>query len=89
MTSHTNAKLKRVFPVLFWAVLILLVSSIPKPLETAPSGLSNTIQGFRFLGMGGVTLVSFIIHFSLYAVLGFLVGRAFMLKRPKAEVPLG
>ncbi len=25
--------------------------------------------------MGGVTLVSFIIHFSLYAVLGFLVGR--------------
>jgi VanZ family protein len=63
-------------PVLAWAAFILLVSSIPEPLDTAPSELSRAIQGYRILGVEGVALVSFVIHFSLYAVLGFLAGRA-------------
>jgi VanZ family protein len=66
----------RYAPALAWAVLILLVSSIPEPLETTPSEMSSFLLDFEVLGVGGITIVSFVIHFFLYAVLGFLAGRA-------------
>ena len=76
MTPQRNAKLKSVLPVLAWAGLILLVSSIPEPLVTTPSDFAVFLQSVEVMGVGGVTLVSFVFHFFLYAVLGFLTGRA-------------
>jgi len=68
--------LSRWVPVLAWAVLILLASSIPRPLEIYPSGIITPLRELRFLGIEGVDLASFLIHFLLYAVLGFLAGHA-------------
>ncbi len=66
----------RVGPVLIWAVLILLASSIPRPLEIYPSGIIAPLRELRILGIEGITLASFLIHFFLYGVLGFLAGRS-------------
>ena len=63
-------------PVIAWAVVILLASSIPRPLDIYPSGIIATLRELRFLGIEGITLASFLIHFLLYGVLGFLTGRA-------------
>ena len=66
----------RVGPVLIWAVVILLASSIQRPLDIYPPGIIATLRELRFLGIEGITLGSFLIHFLLYGVLGFLAGRA-------------
>ncbi len=70
----------RYLPALAWAALILLVSSIPEPLETAPSEITTYLQETEVMGVAGVTFVSLVIHFVLYVVLGLLAGRALMLK---------
>ncbi len=75
-----KALLSRWLPALVWAAFILLASSIPEPLETAPAEIASFLQITEILGVGGVTLVSLLIHFTLYLVLGFLVARALMLK---------
>ena len=66
----------RVGTVLIWAMLILLASSIPRPLDIYPSGIIATLRELRFLGIEGITLASFLIHFLMYGVLGYLAGRA-------------
>jgi hypothetical protein len=68
--------MSRWLPVLAWAVLILLASSIPRPLEIYPSGIISPLRELRILGIEGITLASFLIHFLLYGVLGFLAGCA-------------
>lgn len=56
--------------------MILLASSIPEPLEASPSDFSDFLQSLIFMGVGDVAPNSFVIHFALYAVLGFLAVRA-------------
>ena len=66
----------RLGPVLVWAIVILLASSIPRPLDVYPSGIIATLRELRVLGTEGINLASFLIHFLLYGMLGFLAGRA-------------
>ena len=68
--------ISRYLPVIAWAVVILLASSIQRPLDIYPSEIITTLRELRFLETEGITLASFLIHFLLYGVLGFLTGRA-------------
>ena len=53
-----------------------MLSSIPGPLSGTPSGFTAFLQNCHILGVALVDGLSFLIHFTLYAVLGFLAGRA-------------
>ncbi len=46
MTHQRNAKLKRVLPALVWAVLILLVSSIPE--QERPQAALRVLNSLEF-----------------------------------------
>ena len=67
----------RLLTLLAWMALIFLISAIPEPLEQTPSAFAQMLQNMRFLGIQMVAVISFIIHFTLYFVLGFLAVRAF------------
>lgn len=75
-TSTLTKFLSHWGPLVLWAAFIFGISAIPEPLEQTPSALAQMLQNMRFLGFRMVAVVSFIIHFTLYLVLGFLAARA-------------
>ncbi len=77
-----NIIFSRWLPLLLWAAFIFLLSSIPEPLDQAPSALAQALEEMRLLGVDMVTIISFIIHCILYLVLGFLAARALTRGRP-------
>lgn len=70
--------LSRWLPVLAWAAVIFLVSAQPEPLESVPQGFSAFLSSGEVFGVGLVAIISFLIHFVLYFVLGLLAGRAML-----------
>lgn len=73
-----KSSLLRWLPVIAWAALIFSLSAVPEPLDAVPSQFSLALQNMRFFGIGMIALLSFIIHFFLYLMLGFLATRAFV-----------
>lgn len=71
----------RWLPLVLWAAFIFALSSIPEPLDQTPSAIALALQAMRFLGLTMVGVLSFIIHFSLYLVLGFLAVRALIAEK--------
>lgn len=69
--------LSRWLPLLLWALLIFLISSIPEPTAMIASGLSSPSGAAAASRIATIDVLSFIVHFLLFLVLGFLMGRAF------------
>ena len=70
IVSMTSKFCKNYLPVILWACCLFIVSSIP----------SSSIPTFR------INNVDLLLHFIAYAILGFLLGNAFLFTREKVRL---
>lgn len=77
----------RWLPATLWALLVLLLSSLPNPLWLVPDRLIRGLKTIFIFGLRLDNLLWGLSHFFMYAVLAFLLAHAMNLMQSPSPLP--